>query len=90
MVGHAFTPQVVSLLEAFDGGDMERAIGLHHLLLPAYLGFFRTQGVITTKAALRLLGLPGGPVRLPLIDATPEQIDVLRADCAAAGLELAV
>jgi 4-hydroxy-tetrahydrodipicolinate synthase len=90
VVGHAFTPQLVSLLEAFDAGDMERAIRLHHLLLPAYIGFFRTQGVITTKAALRLLGLPGGPVRLPLIDATPDQIDVLRADCAAAGLELSV
>jgi 4-hydroxy-tetrahydrodipicolinate synthase len=90
VVGHTFTPQLVALLEAFDAGDVGRAIGLHQQLLPAYIGFFRTQGVITTKAALRLLGLPGGPVRLPLIDATSEQIDVLRADCAAAGLELSV
>lgn len=90
VVGHTFTPQLVALLEAFDAGDVGRAIGLHQQLLPAYIGFFRTQGVITTKAALRLLGLPGGPVRLPLIDATSEQIDALRADCAAAGLELSV
>jgi 4-hydroxy-tetrahydrodipicolinate synthase len=90
VVGHTFTPQLVALLEAFDAGDVGRAIGLHQQLLPAYIGFFRTQGVITTKAALRLLGLPGGPVRLPLIDATSEQIDELRADCAAAGLELSV
>jgi 4-hydroxy-tetrahydrodipicolinate synthase len=90
VVGHTFTPQLVALLDAFDAGDVGRAIGLHKQLLPAYIGFFRTQGVITTKAALRLLGLPGGPVRLPLIDATSEQIDVLRADCAAAGLELSV
>jgi 4-hydroxy-tetrahydrodipicolinate synthase len=90
VVGHTFTPQLVELLEAFDAGDTTRAIALHQLLLPAYIGFFRTQGVITTKAALRELGLPGGPVRLPLIDATPEQIDVLRADCAAAGLELSL
>jgi 4-hydroxy-tetrahydrodipicolinate synthase len=56
--------------------------------LPAYSGFFRTQGVILTKAALRCLGLPSGPVRLPLVDATPEQVEALRADCAAAGLDL--
>jgi 4-hydroxy-tetrahydrodipicolinate synthase len=90
VVGHAFTPQLVQLLDAFDTGDLTRAIELHKQLLPAYIGFFRTQGVITSKAAMRLLGLPAGPVRLPLVDATPEQIDVLRADCAAAGLELSI
>ncbi len=89
VVGHAFAPQLHEMLEAFDAGDMARAIGLHQQLLPAYTGFFRTQGVITTKAALRLLGLPAGPVRLPLVDATPAEIEVLRTDCAAAGLELA-
>ena len=88
VVGHVFTPRLVALLDAFDSGDIRRAIALNQQLLPAYTGFFRTQGVITTKAALRLLGLPAGPVRLPLVDATAEQIAVLRSDCAAAGLEL--
>lgn len=89
VVGHAFAPQLRAMLEAFDAGDMAGAIALHRRLLPAYTGFFRTQGVITTKAVLGLLGLPAGPVRLPLVDATPAEIAVLRADCAAAGLELA-
>jgi 4-hydroxy-tetrahydrodipicolinate synthase len=89
VVGHAFALQLREMLDAFDAGDMPRAIALHRQLLPAYTGFFRTQGVITTKAALRLLGLPAGPVRLPLVDATAAEIDVLRADCAAAGLDLA-
>ncbi len=89
VVGHVVRAAAPSrCIDAFDGGDVARALALHHQLLPAYTGFFRTQGVITTKAALRLLGLPGGPVRLPLVDATAEQIDALRADCAAAGLEL--
>jgi len=88
VVGHVFTRPLVELLAAFDAGDLVRAIALHQQLLPAYTGFFRTQGVITTKAALTMLGLPAGPVRLPLVDATAEQIEVLRADCAAAGLEL--
>ena len=51
-------------------------------MIPAYVGMFRTQGVITTKAALRDLGLPAGPVRLPLVDATAEEVATLRADLA--------
>ena len=35
-----------------------------------------------TKAALGLLGLPGGPVRLPLADATEAEVDRLRTDLA--------
>ena len=48
----------------------------------------RTQGVITTKAALSLLGLPGGPVRGPLVDATPAEIEQLRADLVAGGVKI--
>jgi 4-hydroxy-tetrahydrodipicolinate synthase len=55
-------------------------------MIPAYVGIFRTQGVIMAKAALRELGLPSGPVRLPLVDATPAQVATLRADLASAGV----
>ena len=68
------------MVEAYLGGDVERARELHYALLPAYTGIFRTQGVILVKAGLRLTGLDAGPVRLPLVDATPEQVEVLRAD----------
>lgn len=40
------------------------------------------------KAALGMLGLPAGPVRPPLADATPAQIEQLRADLAAGGVKL--
>ena len=41
-----------------------------------------------TKAALGLLGLPGGPVRLPLADATAAQVEQLRTDLVAGGVKL--
>jgi 4-hydroxy-tetrahydrodipicolinate synthase len=85
VVGHLFAPELVALKDAYAAGDAERAALLHRQLLPAYTGFFRTQGVITVKAALRMLGLPAGPVRPPLIDATAEQAAQLRHDCRAAG-----
>src|SRR5215475_7692878 len=76
------------MIRAYEGGDVRRALDLHRALLPAFTGFFRTQGVILAKAALRLAGLPAGPVRPPLVEATPDQVDRLRVDLAAAGVPL--
>jgi 4-hydroxy-tetrahydrodipicolinate synthase len=78
------------LIEAFERGDTARALALHQQLLPLYTGIFRVpgQGVILVKAGLNLKGLPGGTVRSPVVEATPEQIEQLRRDAAEAGLPL--
>ncbi|MBQ1012525.1 4-hydroxy-tetrahydrodipicolinate synthase [Micromonospora sp. M51] len=76
------------MIEAYDAGDMPTALSLHRRLLPLFTGIFRTQGTILVKAGLASLGLPAGPVRPPLVDATDDEIAQLRADFAAAGLEL--
>ncbi|MFJ6164567.1 4-hydroxy-tetrahydrodipicolinate synthase [Micromonospora orduensis] len=76
------------MIEAYDAGDMPAALALHRRLLPLFTGIFRTQGTILVKAGLTSLGLPAGPVRPPLVDATDDEIAQLRADFAAAGLEL--
>jgi 4-hydroxy-tetrahydrodipicolinate synthase len=89
VVGHVVTPRLVELIAAYDSGNVERATAIHLGLLPVYAGVFRTQGVILAKAALTLLGLPGGPVRSPLVDATEEQVATLRADLAAGGVAFA-
>jgi 4-hydroxy-tetrahydrodipicolinate synthase len=85
---HLFAEQVGRMIGAYLAGDVAAAADLHRGLLPVFVGFFRTQGVILAKAALRLAGLPAGPVRRPLVDATGDQVERLRADCAAAGLTL--
>jgi 4-hydroxy-tetrahydrodipicolinate synthase len=77
---HLFGTQTARMIDAYARGDVATALATYRQLLPVFTGFFRTQGVILTKAALRLAGLPGGPVRPPLVDATPEQIERLRAD----------
>jgi 4-hydroxy-tetrahydrodipicolinate synthase len=76
------------LLDAWDRGDAASALALHRRLLPLYTGIFRAPGTILVKAGLAAQGLPAGPVRPPLVDATPDEIAQLRADCAAAGLAL--
>src|SRR5215467_14979632 len=85
---HVFGPQTKQMIQSYTAGDVAGALRLHQQLLPVYTGFFRTQGVILTKAALNILGLPAGPVRLPLVDATPEEVEQLRAACAEAGTPL--
>ncbi|HYO36998.1 MAG TPA: 4-hydroxy-tetrahydrodipicolinate synthase [Geodermatophilus sp.] len=88
VVGHLVGTRLAELIAAVEAGDLARAREVNDSLLPVYTGIFRTQGVILTKAALRELGLPAGPVRPPLVDATPEQIAQLRADLAAGGVVL--
>ncbi|MEW2329904.1 4-hydroxy-tetrahydrodipicolinate synthase [Micromonospora chersina] len=80
--------QTKQMIEAYEAGDTATALALHRRLLPLYTGIFRTQGVILVKAGLAAKGLPAGPVRPPLVDATGDELAQLRADCAAAGLPL--
>jgi 4-hydroxy-tetrahydrodipicolinate synthase len=85
---HLIGPGTKHMIEAFEAGDTVTALRLHRQLLPLFTGIFKTQGVILVKAALNLLGLPAGPTRPPMVDATEAEIAALRADAAAAGVEL--
>jgi 4-hydroxy-tetrahydrodipicolinate synthase len=85
---HLFGRRTKEMILAYEAGEVDLALQLHHRLLPAFVGFFRTQGTILTKAALNLQGLPGGVVRPPLCGASAAEIARLREDCAAAGLTL--
>ena len=88
VVGHLVGPRLAELIAAVESGDLVKARAVNESLLPVYTGIFRTQGAILTKAALNALGLPAGPVRPPLVDATPEQLAQLRTDLAAGGIHL--
>ncbi|MGW2376374.1 4-hydroxy-tetrahydrodipicolinate synthase [Kitasatospora sp. NPDC001683] len=88
VVGHVAAGELKSMIEAYLAGDVAKATAIHQGLLPVFTGMFRTQGVILSKAALDLQGLPAGPLRLPLVGATPEEIDRLKQDLAAGGVHL--
>ena len=87
VTGHLVADRHRELVAAYLAGDVQRAREVNDATLPVTYGvMMRTQGAIMVKAALGLLGLPGGPVRPPLVDATPDQVEVLRADLAAGGV----
>ena len=88
VAGHVVGDRLHEMIDAYAAGDVARARAIHYELLPVYTGLFRNQGVIMTKAALGLLGLPGGPVRPPLADATQPEVARLRDDLTAGGVKL--
>ncbi|MFC0529163.1 4-hydroxy-tetrahydrodipicolinate synthase [Phytohabitans kaempferiae] len=76
------------MIQAYERGDTATALALHRRLLPIFTGIFRSPGTILVKAALAAKGLPSGPVRSPLVEATEVEMAQLREDCEAAGLPL--
>ncbi|MBH5337308.1 4-hydroxy-tetrahydrodipicolinate synthase [Streptomyces pactum] len=88
VVGHLVSGDLRAMLDAHLSGDVAKATEIHQKLLPVFTGMFRTQGVITTKAALTLLGLPAGPLRLPLVELSAEETEQLRRDLAAGGVQV--
>jgi 4-hydroxy-tetrahydrodipicolinate synthase len=86
--GHTVGKDLKAMLDAWFAGNSAKALEIHQKLLPIFTGTFRTQGAILTKAALNMMGLPGGYTRLPLVDATEDQIAQLRKDLIAGGITL--
>jgi 4-hydroxy-tetrahydrodipicolinate synthase len=86
--GHTVGSRLREMLDMWFSDKPENALKIHQELLPIFTGTFRTQGAILTKAALNLMGLPGGKVRLPLVDATPAQISQLKEDLNLGGVKL--
>ena len=87
VTGHVIADRHAAMIEAYTSGEVVKAREINDDCLPVTVGIMtRTQGVIMVKAALGVLGFPVGGVRLPLVEATPEQIDLLRADLTAGGL----
>ena len=86
VLSHLVGPALQELVRAFEAGDVGRALELHLRHLALFEGAFATSSQILLKSALAQLGLPAGPLRPPLIDATPEQAEFMRGLLDDAGL----
>lgn len=88
VTGHVVARELAQMCAALDARDLPTARALHLRMAPVVSALFRVSNPVLVKAALTLAGLPAGPVRLPLVEATDEQVERLRADLAAAGVSL--
>lgn len=88
VVGHVAGDQYAAMVRAVDAGDLATARELNERLIPAVRALMtHTQGAITSKAALQLLGvLEHRTVRPPLPEATDAEVEIVRAGLEASGL----
>ncbi len=75
--GNVAPARMKELVDLCAAGDWERAAEANERLMPLMKGLFETSNPILVKEALKLAGFPVGGVRLPLVDATPEQSERL-------------
>jgi 4-hydroxy-tetrahydrodipicolinate synthase len=75
---HVVGPQVAEQARAAAEGDLDRAREIDRALQPAYDLLKVQTNPIAIKAALRLLGHPVGGHRLPLVDATEDEVAEVR------------
>jgi 4-hydroxy-tetrahydrodipicolinate synthase len=89
VVGHVAGDRLHEMIDAYRAGRVGEARQIHLDVLPVIIGIMtRTQGAIMAKAALGLVGLPRWVTRLPLVDATPAQLEQLRTDLVAGGVKM--
>jgi 4-hydroxy-tetrahydrodipicolinate synthase len=88
VTGHVVGDRLLDMIEAFAAGRNADARKIHQEVLPVNAGLFRNQAAVLTKAALDLLGLPGGAVRGPLLPANDAERRQLREDLTAGGVKL--
>lgn len=67
VAGHIVGDALKELMDAFSSGDHARAAAIHRRYLPLFEGLFFTASPAPVKAALAMLGVPVGGLRLPLV-----------------------
>jgi 4-hydroxy-tetrahydrodipicolinate synthase len=75
---HVVGPQVKELIRLVQEGDLDGARRLDEELAPAYELIGVVTGPIQIKAALRLIGLDVGGLRLPLVEASGDEVEQIR------------
>ncbi len=88
VVSHAAARPYADMVAAVDAGDLTEARSINDRLLPAVKAMMTyTQGAITAKVALQLLGvLEHSTMRAPLPEATAEEVAIIRDGLVASGL----
>jgi 4-hydroxy-tetrahydrodipicolinate synthase len=89
VVGHVVGADLARMIQLHRDGEIDQALAIHRQVAPVVDGIMLSAGgAIMAKAALSMVGVPVGPVRLPLVSATEKQIAELRACLVAGGVKL--
>lgn len=78
VVSHVVGPQIKQMVDAYTSGNTTLATQIHLKLFPIFKGMFMVTNPVPIKAAMNLLGWQAGPPRLPLVDATAEEKEIIK------------
>ena len=73
--------RMVAMCEAAAKGDYKKALVLHYALSPLFRSMFIDTNPIPVKKAVELMGLAGGPVRLPLDELDAKKTETQKNPC---------
>lgn len=88
VTAHLVGSDMQAMCRAFFAGQLDEAARLNIKMLPIVRACFQptTPSPAPLKAALQMLGLPSGPLRLPLVEANEKEKNIMRAAMADYGL----
>ena len=78
VVANVDPKRMVAMYDAMILGDFQQALVLHFAMSPLFRSMFIDTNPIPVKKAVELLGMAGGPVRLPLDNLDEKKTEQLR------------
>jgi 4-hydroxy-tetrahydrodipicolinate synthase len=78
VASHVAGKEIKKMVELFLSGKKDEAKAIHDRLMPLFDAIFVTTNPIPIKAALEMVGMPVGGLRLPLIEANQKEKEVVR------------
>ncbi len=88
VASHLVGPQMRAIWNLAEAGDLAGAREIDQRISPAYEAMGVTTNPIPLKAALEMLGLDTGYLRLPMVSATEEERRLVRSKLEEAGVTL--
>ncbi|MCO5388694.1 4-hydroxy-tetrahydrodipicolinate synthase [Desulfosporosinus sp.] len=78
VAAHVIGDEMKAMVDAWFAGDTAQATKWHLELFPVFKGIFVTSNPVPIKALMNMIGIKAGGVRLPLVEATSEEITFLK------------
>ena len=78
VVAHIVGKQMSAMIKAYLTGDIQKATQIHLQLYPIFKALFVVSNPIPVKKALELVGRPSGKLRLPLVEPSPAETEIIR------------
>ncbi|NLO88872.1 MAG: 4-hydroxy-tetrahydrodipicolinate synthase [Clostridia bacterium] len=78
VASHIAGNEIKEMITQFIRGNFENALEIHIKLFPLFKVLFIASNPVPVKAALKLKGFDVGGVRLPLVNLTEQELEVLK------------